>query len=178
MLKGSSQINKGFTFNNLLIWIFVLIFQFFLYIIFIKSTIYSQVIAKDVKIANVVKSLLQLPVPKIESQSKWILVILLSLLKIYPQNLSQNVIRFCTYFSNFTKQKTFLVFYNNWVLLGIISACTLLPPPKKAFLSPSVLPRREYTWTCIWTNFLVCFESCHVCPIPSGRVESGWWTVC
>ena len=34
-------------------------------------------------------------------------------------------------------------------------------PPKKAFLSPSVWPRREYIWTFNWKdNLLIFFENC------------------
>ena len=36
-----------------------------------------------------------------------------------------------------------------------------LYPPKKAFLSPSVWSRREYTWTLNWKeSLLICFENC------------------
>ena len=35
-----------------------------------------------------------------------------------------------------------------------------LHPPKKAFHSPSVCPRREYTWTLNWNeSLLICFEN-------------------
>ena len=37
-----------------------------------------------------------------------------------------------------------------------------LHPPKKAFLYPSVWPRKECTWTLNWKeNLLICFENCH-----------------
>ena len=66
-------------------------------------------------------------------------------------------------FSNFTKEDTFFISYNNQMLSGVISrcgtrSCTL---QKKIFLSPSVWPKREYTWTLIWKkSLLICFDSC------------------
>ena len=37
-----------------------------------------------------------------------------------------------------------------------------LHSPRKAFLSPSVWPRREHTWTLNWKqSLLICFESYH-----------------
>ena len=45
-----------------------------------------------------------------------------------------------------------------------------LHPPKKAFLSSSVWPRREYIWTLNWKeSLLICFEDCRVFPIPTGN---------
>ena len=38
---------------------------------------------------------------------------------------------------------------------------TILYPPRMDFLSPSVLPRRKYTWTLISKrSLLICFENC------------------
>ena len=38
---------------------------------------------------------------------------------------------------------------------------SFLHSPKTPFLSPSVWPRREYTWTLTWKkSLLICFESC------------------
>ena len=42
------------------------------------------------------------------------------------------------------------------------SSCTF---QKKAFLSPSVCPIREYTWTLNWKkSLLICFENCQDVP--------------
>ena len=40
-----------------------------------------------------------------------------------------------------------------------------LHPPKKAFLSPPVWPRREYIWKLNWKeSLLICFENCQGVP--------------
>ena len=69
--------------------------------------------------------------------------------------------------SNFIKGETF--FYLLWqpsALWGNLTMCLpFFRPAKKAFLSPSVWPTREYTWTLNWKeSLLICFENCHGVP--------------
>ena len=68
--------------------------------------------------------------------------------------------------SNFTKGKTFSSLMTpkySWNNLTMWSP--FLHPPKKAFLSPSVWPRREYIWTLNWKeSLLICFENCQGVP--------------
>ena len=64
---------------------------------------------------------------------------------------------------NFTKEEIFFISYNNQVLLGVNLTIQplFLHPPEKAFLSPSVWPRKYYTWTLISKkSLLICFENC------------------
>ena len=62
--------------------------------------------------------------------------------------------------SNFTKGETFHLWWQPSALEGNLTMCpSFLHPPKKAFFSPSVWPRREYAWTLNWKeNLLICFE--------------------
>ena len=48
-----------------------------------------------------------------------------------------------------------------------------LHPPKKTFLSSSVWPRREYTWTLNWKeSLLICFENCQGVPYSHSESRS------
>ena len=74
----------------------------------------------------------------------------------------------------FHKRTDFFVFYDNQVLLGVISQCAPSPPPpsptKKTFLFSSVWARREYTWILNWKeSLLICFENCQGVPYSNRR---------
>ena len=68
--------------------------------------------------------------------------------------------------SNFTKGQTFSSLMTIKCSWGYShNAAPFLHPPKKAFLSSSVWPRREYTWTLDWKeSLLTCFENCQDVP--------------
>ena len=68
--------------------------------------------------------------------------------------------------SNFAKRETFHLL---WQLRALGKNLTMWPsflhPSKMAFLSPSVWPSREYTWTLNWKdNFLNYFQNCQDVP--------------
>ena len=56
---------------------------------------------------------------------------------------------------------------------------SILPQPKKDFLPHSVSPRREHTWTRFERKaYWFVFKATEVFPVPTGRVERGWCTIC
>ena len=58
--------------------------------------------------------------------------------------------------SNFTKGETLSSLLTTRCSWGNL----IMWSPRKAFLSPSVWPRREYIWTINWNkSLLICFES-------------------
>ena len=76
--------------------------------------------------------------------------------------------------SNFTKGETFSSLRQPSALGGSLTMWPLfLDPPRKTFLSSSVWPRREYTWTLNWKqSLLICFESYQGIPYShTGRVD-------
>ena len=102
-------------------------------------------------------------------------------------NLSQSSIPCSTYLqqrrggiiSNLTKVNLFS--YNNQVLFGVISQCSRHPAPSQRKLSSLVhfdqknnrpghsIKRRAYWF--VW-------KTARAFPIPTGREESEWWTLC
>ena len=68
--------------------------------------------------------------------------------------------------SNFAKGQTFSFFMTTSALWGNLTVQSpFLHPQKKAFLSSSVCPRREYTWTLSpKESVLICFENCQCVP--------------
>ena len=72
------------------------------------------------------------------------------------------------------KERLFHLLWQPSALGGNLTMWPLfLHPPRKSFLSPSVWPRREYTWTLNWKqSLLICFESYQGIPYShTGRVD-------
>ena len=69
-------------------------------------------------------------------------------------------------FSNFTKGRLFYLLWQPSALGGNLTMWPLFfYPPRKTFLSSSVWPRREYTWTLDWKqSSLIYFENCQDVP--------------
>ena len=64
--------------------------------------------------------------------------------------------------SNFTKWEAFSSLMTTKCSWGQShNVGPLLAPSKNTFLSPSIWPRKEYTWTLSWEDsLLICFENC------------------
>ena len=64
--------------------------------------------------------------------------------------------------SNFIKGVTFHLLWQPSALGGNLTMWRpFLHPPKKAFVSPSLWPRREHNWALNWKeSLLICFKNC------------------
>ena len=82
--------------------------------------------------------------------------------------------------SNFTKGQTFFIFYDNQVLLKVISqcgpsSCTLQKRPSYPlhFDQEGNIPGHSIDGQGYWLALKIFW----VFPVPTGRVAIGWWTL-